>query len=110
MMLQTFAINEIVRFKHPAFAVEKEWRLIVRPTSPNLNTKEIAYLQFRTSRGMMVPYVELHPKEGALLPITSVRSGPTLDQRRVAKSLDLLFKQKGYGNIPINGSEIPVIL
>jgi hypothetical protein len=110
MMLQTIAVNEIVRFKHPAFAGQKEWRLIVRPMSTNLSTKEIEHLRFRTARGMMVPYLELRPKEGTLLPITSIQYGPTLDKKRVMKSLDLLFKQKGYPDIPVIGSEIPVIL
>jgi hypothetical protein len=78
--------------------------------STNLSTKEIEHLRFRTARGMMVPYLELRPKEGTLLPITSIQYGPTLDKKRVMKSLDLLFKQKGYPDIPVNGSEIPVIL
>jgi hypothetical protein len=108
--LQTMAATEIVRFKHPAFEGEREWRLIVRPTSTNLNTQEIQHLQFRTARGMIVPYLEVHPKEGTLLPIEWVRYGPTLEKKRVQHSLDLLFKQKGYHQMTFKGSDIPVIL
>src|SRR5258708_1877548 len=75
--LQTLALNEIVRFKDPAFEEEREWRLAVRPMSRNRNDQELKHLKFRTARGMAVPYLELRPKTGALLPITSVRYGPT---------------------------------
>jgi hypothetical protein len=108
--LQTMASTEIVRFKHPAFAEEKEWRLIVRPLSTNLSTNEMALLKFRPSRGVLVPYLELRPKESTLLPVSWVRYGPTLEKKRVENSLKLLFKQKGYSPVPIHGSDIPVIL
>jgi len=111
MFLQTAALTEIVRFKHPAFKDEKEWRLVVRPTSSFLNQAEISQLKFRPSRGMVVPYLELKPKvNGTPLPIDYVRYGPTLDKKRAEKSLDLLFKQKGYVNVKFHGSDIPVIL
>jgi len=108
--LQTLAATEIVRFKHPAFEGEREWRLIVRPTSTHLNTQEMKYLQFRTARRLMVPYVEVRSKEGTSLPIAWVRYGPTLEKRRVQHSLDLLFKQKGYNQMTFKGSDIPVVL
>jgi Protein of unknown function (DUF2971) len=110
MFLQTMAATEIIRFKHPSFAEEREWRLAVRPASPHFALQEIQQLQFRTARGMLIPYVELRPKEGALLPIKRVRYGPTLEKKRVLNSLELLFKQKKYADVQFEGSEIPVIL
>jgi hypothetical protein len=108
--LRTLALNEIVRFKDPAFEEEREWRLAVRPMSVNLNDHELQYLKFRTARGMAVPYVELRSKYGTLLPITSVRYGPTLKQKQAVNSLSLLFKQKGYSSVKFKGADIPVII
>jgi hypothetical protein len=108
--LQTMAANEIVRFKDPAFAEEKEWRLTARPTSIHLNFQEMQQLKFRTARGMAVPYVELRPKDGTLLPVAWIRYGPTLEKKRVMNSLELLVKQKGYSDMKFHGSEIPVAL
>jgi hypothetical protein len=107
---QGLATNEIVRFKHPSFEEEREWRLIIRPTSPRLNAMEIKHLQFRTAKGDIVPYLELHPKKGKLLPIQSVRYGPTLKQKQAINSLSLLFQQKGYSDIPFEGADIPLAL
>jgi hypothetical protein len=110
MMLQTVAANDILRFKHPAFQAEREWRLIVRPLSPYLSHLEVHQLKFRTTtKGLVVPYLELRPKEGALLPVVSVRYGPTLEKKRVVGSLGLLFQQKGY-DIGFHGSDIPAVL
>jgi len=110
MFLQATALAEIVRFKHPAFTDEQEWRLVARPKSPFLSQGEILQLKFRPSRGMVVPYLELRPKNGDLLPIDYVRYGPTLEKKRAENSLDLLFKQKGYPEVKFYGSDIPVIL
>jgi hypothetical protein len=108
-MLQTLAASDIFRFKHPAFQAEREWRLIVRPFSLNLSHLEMQQLKFRTtSKGLVVPYLELRPKEGALLPVASVRYGPTLEKKRVVSSLGLLFRQKGYA-VDFHGSDIPAV-
>lgn len=108
--LQTLALNEIVRFKDPAFEEEREWRLAVRPMSLELKDEEIQQLKFRTARGLAVPYLELRPKDGKLLPIQSVRYGPTLKQKQTVNALSLLFQQKGYPKVPFNGAGIPLAL
>lgn len=108
--LQTMALNEIVRFKDPAFEEEREWRLAVRPMSFKINTQEVQQLRFRTAKGNIVPYLELRPKEGRLLPIQSVRYGPSLKQKQAVNSLGLLFQQKGYPDIKFEGADIPLVL
>lgn len=108
--LQTMALNEIIRFKNPSFEEEKEWRLAVRPMSLKLSDEEVQQLRFRTTRGNIVPYVELRPKGNGLLPVQSVRYGPTLKQKQVENALRLLFQQKGYPEIPSNGADIPVVM
>jgi hypothetical protein len=109
-LFHTIAVNDIVRLKHPAFEEEREWRLIVRPKSPNLSHQEVQQLQFRTGRGTIIPYLELRPKEGTLLPVASLRYGPTLEQKQAVNSLRLLFQRKGYSVVRFDGSEIPVAL
>lgn len=49
-------------------------------------------------------------EKGTLLPIQSVRYGPTLKQKQAVNALSLLFQQKGYPEIPFNGADIPVVL
>jgi hypothetical protein len=110
MLFHTMAVNDIVRLKHPSFEEEREWRLIVRPTSPNLNHQEVQRLHFRTAKENIVPYLELRPKEGALLPISAVRYGPTLKQKQAINSLSLLFQQKGYSDVKFDGADIPLVL
>ena len=68
-------MDESVAFKNPAFAVEKEWRLVVRSrellkqgTDDGDHTK--LQIWFRTSRGQLTPYVRLIPSRTAF-PITS---------------------------------------
>jgi hypothetical protein len=109
--IDTMALTEIARFKHPAFREEKEWRLVARPWSGATNAKKTGNLKFKSSRGMLTPYLELSPKEDkSLLPIVSVRYGPTLEKRRAENTLSLFLKQLGYTNVHLHGSEIPVRL
>lgn len=108
--LQLLALADIVRFKHPAFKEEKEWRLIAQPRAlVTTDDQIVASLKFRPSREIPIPYIELCPRE-KLLPITSVRYGPTLEKKRVEHALTMLFKKHGYPPIKIEGSEIPVRL
>lgn len=112
-LLQRLALNQAVRFKHPAFEEEREWRLIAQPRpiaqpmSQKDQRKALDEVEFRTSRGIPAPYIQLLPKED-VLPITSIRYGPTLEGMRVGHALDILLKKHGYANVQIEGSEIPV--
>lgn len=110
-VMEIFALREIVRFKHPAFNDEREWRLIAVPKhrSSSSGYDDSAFIKFKPSHGVPTPFLELKPKE-TLLPITSVRFGPTLDKKRVEHALQLLFKKYGYPEISIYGSDIPVRL
>jgi hypothetical protein len=106
--LQKLTMAEIVRFKHPAFEEEKEWRLIAQPRLLKEDDDGVVNsLKFRASRGVPMPYIELLP-EGKLLPIKSVRYGPTLERKRVEHSLGMLFRKHGYPEMRIEGSQIPV--
>jgi Protein of unknown function (DUF2971) len=84
-------LEEIVGFKNKAFEVEKEWRIVIRRRELlKQGTDDGGHtpvpVHFR-SRGLLTSYVKLIPSYNEnvparmrpdLLPIASVRSGPTL--------------------------------
>ncbi len=82
------------RFKYPDFAVEREWRLV--------SWGEVHDEKYRTAAIGIVPYIErtLHAKRhsayGNGLPITSVRSGPTPNQREARYALERVLSRHGY--------------
>jgi hypothetical protein len=107
-------LEEIVSFKNEAFNVEKEWRVVVRQrellkqgTDDAGKTPIPVY--FRSSKGMLVPYVKLIPTDPAKkLPIACVRSGPTLDKTTAGMAVCMMLGKTGFLNIRVQGSDIPV--
>jgi hypothetical protein len=108
-------LEEIVSFKNEAFNIEKEWRVVVRPREltkqgTDDGGKTPMPLYFRSSRGMLVPYVKLVPIDSAKgLPLACVRSGPTLDKATAGMAVSLMLGKKGI-SIPVRGSDITVRL
>jgi len=105
--------NEVARyatfFKHKKFQEEKEWRLIYSPTE-NVYSNQI---KFRSGRFGIVPYTEIglpdgkNNDHGGLLPIVSVRIGPTAQPVLERKALDMLAGGK-YPDIEILKSDVPL--
>ena len=99
--------------KHPAFEEEQEWRLTYQP-SDGLG-EELPVLH-RTAGGLVVPYVELKVPRGVgdraeLLPISSVKCGPSQDPDRKARGVRSLFDASArYGNISVASSKAPARL
>ncbi|MGA3055814.1 MAG: DUF2971 domain-containing protein [Candidatus Korobacteraceae bacterium] len=106
--------EEIMGFKNKAFEVEKEWRLVVRQRDllkqgTDDGGKTPVPVHFRSSKGMIVPYVKLVPTEqGAKLPLTCVRSGPTLDKVTAWLGAWMLLRKHEFRGVSIEGSDIPV--
>jgi hypothetical protein len=108
-------MEEIVGFKSEDFAVENEWRVVVRRrelrkqgTDDGGQTKTPVY--FRTSRGTLIPYVRLIPIVPAeKLPICCIRTGPTLDANASTLALPLFLETNGF-HIGIRRSEISLRL
>lgn len=105
-------ISECLRcFKDPAYAEEKEWRVIQHGIS--FYGQNAVIPDFRASRGKIVQFVELDftnskSKYKGKLPLKTIRYGPTLDTKVTARSLDLLCREKGYGNlVTISKSGVP---
>jgi len=48
------ALRFVSQFKHPAFAEEKEWRLVHKR-----NASDYGGVEFRTANGMLIPYAKL---------------------------------------------------
>lgn len=114
---QEVLLEEIVRFKNEAFNVEKEWRIIVRrreflKQAIDDGGKEPMKVYFRTSNGMVVPYVKLIPtdKPPKTLPIQRIRTGPTLDKETAKMAITLMLEKRAYAPVPVDGSDILVRL
>lgn len=104
-------LDEIATFKNPAFEEEREWRLVVRRRWIDFGEDKDPdpAPKFRRSRGSLVPYLELHPGEPKI-PLKSIRFGPSLERKRVETPLRLLLSSCGFGEVSIEGSDVPVIL
>jgi hypothetical protein len=105
-------LEEIVRFKSEAFKVEKEWRAVVRQreflkqgTDDRGKTPVPVY--FRTSRGMLVPYVKLVPwQPDKKLPIACIRSGPMQDTIMATVAISMMLEKNSFSRVRVQGSGI----
>ena len=112
VLLQELLLDEIVRFKHPSFEDEREWRLVARFDFRHAHEGNFSpepFFKFRNTGGHLVPYIELRPKAGKL-PLTSIRFGPSLDFRRYEDPMRLYLANTGFTGIGVGGSDLPVIL
>jgi hypothetical protein len=107
-------LEESVSFKNEAFEVEKEWRVVVRQREltkqgTDDGGKTPLSLHFRTSQGMLVPYVKLIPPDPAKkMPIACIRSGPTLDKTTAGMAVCLMLDSNGFSGVQVRGSDISV--
>jgi hypothetical protein len=112
-------VEESIGFKDAAFAVEKEWRFVVR--SRELLKQGVddgdhtnLPIHFRTARGQLTPFVKLRPSgtpmplvgDGQKLPIASVRCGPAGDRISAWMAVRYLLDGKGYRTARVDRSEI----
>ncbi|HEU4982286.1 MAG TPA: DUF2971 domain-containing protein [Acidobacteriaceae bacterium] len=121
-LIQDLIIEKIVAFKNPAFAEEQEWRLVARQRrlmkqGVDDGGKSPTEVYFRTSRGLMVPYIKLIPWQNPSLPgkpmfpLSSIRFGPMLNRAKGESALRGLLQLNRFQNdISIVGSDIPVLL
>jgi hypothetical protein len=121
-LIQELIIERIVAFKNPAFVEEQEWRLVARQRvlmkqGVDDRGKSPTEVYFRTSRGLVVPYIKLVPRQGPTVPgkprfpLTSVRFGPMLSRAKGENALRQLLEKNDFHNeVTMVGSEIPVLL
>ena len=111
---QEMLVDGILSFKDQAFEEEREWRLIARPRQFLLQGRDDRgktpnRFYFRPSRGVLVPYIKLIPLKDKV-PITSIRSGPSVDLSRAETSVRMLMSENGFPEIAFSGSAIPVLM
>jgi len=115
-LLIDILLEEIVSFKNKAFAVEEEWRVVVRQRElvkqgTDDGGKLPAPINFRSSKGVLIPYIRLIPTSPPeKLPIACIRSGPTLEKATTAMGVRMMLEKNGFPNVQIEGSDIPVRL
>jgi hypothetical protein len=118
-LINEMLVEESIGFKAAAFAVEKEWRFVVRSrellkqgTDDRDHTNLPIY--FRTARGQLIPFVKFKPSKSAMplvgngqkLPIASVRCGPARDRISAWMAVRYLLDGKGYRAARVDRSEI----
>jgi len=107
-------LEELVSFKNEAFKVEEEWRVVVRQRQltkqgTDDGGKTPTPIHFRSSKGMLVPYVRLIPTDPAKkLPIACIRSGPTLDKVTAGMAVRMMLERSGFSGVRVEGSDITV--
>ena len=90
----------MLRFKHPAFVHENEWRVLLI-TWANENQRDVRY---RERNGKQIPYIECRFRPEYL---DGVLIGPGPYGMDQAIPRDILMKH-GFGHVPIELSAIPL--
>lgn len=98
----------LISFKHPAFAVEEEWRLC-HVVSPG----EEDHVLFRDGEFGLTPYVclDISPMAGVnhnKLPLARITHGPVPNPDNVRFALNKLLRAKNYAFVQLAGSTLPV--
>jgi hypothetical protein len=103
------ALNALLAgIKHPGFAEEKEWRLVVglelfdEAAYPPTNRKET---RFRPTPMAIIPYIELPLDRTGIVGIR-VGPGENVDVREA--SVRRLLKTLGMGNTEVTRSDVPL--
>jgi hypothetical protein len=101
-------VDYLFCFKHPAFAVEEEWRLC-----HIVSLGEEAHVQFRDGPYGLTPYVCLDPSPMAgvnhnKLPLARITHSPVPEPSNVRFAINKLLRAKGYALVEVAGSDLPV--
>ena len=98
------AANSASYFKHHCFEAEQEWRIVITTLPGRSN------VQFRSSARTVIPYVKIPLEKKGLLPITSVRIGPTLNQELSERSVKSLLLKNKYHRVYASGVQASTLL
>ena len=105
-LIQTMTGLTILRafLKSPTFSEESEWRAVV------IRDDTSASPQFRTSRGVLVPYHEFDLGPPADMPISRIIVGPGPHPKLAKASLERLLQKLDLARIRVDASPIPLTL
>lgn len=96
-----------LRFKHPSFSNEEEFRIVYRIDSQD-KIKNEGLLKFRESNGIMIPYLEINFEKNS---IVGVKISPTQQDLMAKEGLFLMLKHLEYDHLSENDitiSDIPL--
>lgn len=94
--------------KDPAFAEEKEWRLVA-PVYPKTDAEAVA-LQFRDGPLGVTPFVSLNLRgEDGLVPVAEIVVGPGHNPDLRVQAIRMLLEGQGfeYGRVQVRVSDVP---
>jgi hypothetical protein len=93
-----------LRFKHPAFRHEDEWRIVIQDPP-------IAEMKFRAGQFNIKPFIEMCPitEDGVpYLPLKRIVIGPTLREDAVLEEvIGLMLEKYGYEGVTVERCGIP---
>ncbi|TCK98016.1 DUF2971 family protein [Natranaerovirga hydrolytica] len=98
-----------LRFKHPAFANEEEFRIVYKVDENNrekIGKEEL--LEFRESNGIIVPYLNVRFDKNS---IGAVKISPTQQEEIAKEGLLMMLRSMGYNHLTnrdITTSDIPL--
>lgn len=105
--LEDKLIQLAICLKHPSFAEEREWRLILHLDLAGDRRRQLRPeslgIRYRSAGRFVVPYVERSPQtmdgrwEEPILHLASVRHGPTSSPDEAREGLEWLLWSHGYG-------------
>lgn len=106
--VRTQVADYLLSFKHPAFAIEQEWRLC-----HVVSLDEEDHVLFRDGQYGLTPYVclEVSPMAGVhhnRLPLVRITHGPVPNPENMRFALEKLLRSKEYAFVEIAGSTLPV--
>ncbi|MGQ0710161.1 MAG: DUF2971 domain-containing protein [Rhodoferax sp.] len=106
--LRAETADYLLSFKHPAFEIEKEWRLC-----HIVSTGEEGHLKFREGPFGLTPYVCLDVTTMAgvnhnKLPLSRITHGPVANPENVRFALNKLLRSLNYAFVEVAGSTLPV--
>lgn len=94
-------------FKHPQFAQENEYRIVIG----NISHAEDKKLNFRCQHGLFIPYLQIgfpENKEFQNRILEEIKVSPTCDKSLIKYSIDKLLNNTGYDSLQISYSDIPL--
>jgi hypothetical protein len=107
-VILTFAIQRaLCRLKHPGFAEEREWRLMVNLADHD----DQALLQFDAATGAIKPFIDIlrgSKSDPERLPIREIYVGASRHPARSRHAVEQLIRKAGYHHCEVRMSDIPL--
>jgi hypothetical protein len=88
-------------FKHPSFAEEREWRLVVGPL---LNDSK--RIKYRAALSAIIPFIEIYYDSNSF-PLKHIIVGPGPHKERNEGSLKQMLKIFGFQSVDVSLSTVP---